>query len=71
MIYNETEARVTNKGTLVLSGGRDTNTGLWILQIDKKDTKQREKNMVHTTLDLQIPRTHSAANANHVMAASV
>ena len=49
----------------------DTRTGLWLLSIAKKDTGQREKNMAHSALNLQIPHTHSAANASHTAATSV
>ena len=71
VIHDETEVRVMYKGKLVISRGRDTRTGLWILPITKKDTKQQEKNTAHVALDLQMPRTHSAANVSYTAAAPV
>ena len=58
-------------GKVVLSKGRNTSTGLWLLSIAKKDTGQQERNVTYATLDLQMPRTHSTANIGHMAAASM
>ena len=35
-MYNKTEVRVIYKGKIVLSGGRDTRTGLWHCQQQRR-----------------------------------
>ena len=71
MIYDIKEVRVIYDRKLVLSGRHGTCTGLWLLSIAKKDTRQQEKNMTHAMLDLQMLRTHSVTNVSHTTAASV
>ena len=39
VMYDENEVRVIYKGKIVLSGGRDARTGLWLLPIVEKDKK--------------------------------
>ena len=71
VMYDEYEVRVFYKGKMVLSGGRDARTGLWLLPIAEKDEKQRQVNTAHAALDLQMPRADTATNASHFAAASV
>jgi hypothetical protein len=71
VMYDLTEVRVIYKGKLVLSGGRDKSTGLWLLPIAERDSDQRERNTAHAALDLQMPRAHVATNTQHIAAVSV
>jgi hypothetical protein len=71
VMYDMTEVRVMYKGKVVLSGGRDKSTGLWLLPIAEKDSEQQERNTAHAALDLQLPRSHTAANTHHTASVSV
>ena len=59
------------KGKLVFSCGRNMRTGLWLLPIAERDTKQREINTAHTALEFQMLWAYAIANTSHMAATSV